>query len=287
MALDAAVLFALGAMLCWGVGDFLIQRTVRKAGDLEALAFIGVIGSVGLIPFVWPELKLLLSAPNLTLLLWLGVVTFVAAILYFEALKAGKLSVIEVLLEIELPVTIALGYLFFREALTALQLMLSALIFAGIILIAFKGRPLQRAGIEKGIILGILAAVGMGLANFLTAASSKQVSPILAIWGPWVIFTLMSLSFIARRGGLRDFAAHANRHRWLILATGAFDTAAWLFYAHGLRLGELSITTAITESYPAIAILLGLWLNKERIRAHQGIGVALALGASAMLAFWA
>jgi hypothetical protein len=30
---------ALGAMLAWGIGDFLIQRVTRHVGDVEALAW--------------------------------------------------------------------------------------------------------------------------------------------------------------------------------------------------------------------------------------------------------
>ncbi len=66
---ELSLLAAFGAMICWGIGDFLIQRTVRKVGDIEALAFIGIVGSVGLIPFVWNDLKLILH-PGFALMLF-------------------------------------------------------------------------------------------------------------------------------------------------------------------------------------------------------------------------
>jgi hypothetical protein len=38
MGFEIAVIIAFCAMICWGIGDFLIQRSVRKIGDIECLA---------------------------------------------------------------------------------------------------------------------------------------------------------------------------------------------------------------------------------------------------------
>src|SRR3989338_4850386 len=129
-------------MLSWGIGDFLIQRNVRKIGDVEALFFIGLVGAIGLLPFAWNELPSLFIPSNMILVSVLGIITFIAAILDFEALKQGKLSVIEVILEIELPVTIILGLVFFKEILSIPQLAVIALIFIGIALMALKSHHL-------------------------------------------------------------------------------------------------------------------------------------------------
>jgi drug/metabolite transporter (DMT)-like permease len=92
---EFGILAAFAAMICWGFGDFLIQRSVRKIGVVECLMVIGVIGSVGLFPFIYPSLQTLLLPENASLLLLLGIVTFIAAVLNFYAYKIGKLSVVE------------------------------------------------------------------------------------------------------------------------------------------------------------------------------------------------
>ena len=93
MLFELSILFAFCAMLFWAFGDFLIQRSTRKIGDLESLAIIGIIGSIMLLPFVFHDLKLIFSTQNVVLLSVLGVFTFVTSILNFEALKEGKLSI--------------------------------------------------------------------------------------------------------------------------------------------------------------------------------------------------
>jgi uncharacterized membrane protein len=159
-------------------------------------------------------------------------------------------------------------------------------IFAGILLMAlesFSPRKIFKS-LEKGVLLGVAAAIGMAFVNFFTASGSKTVSPLMAIWVPWVVFTVMCAILLKKRGELGTLFAKAGRFKMLVISMGIADTAAWLFYAVAVSINEISITTAITESYPAIALVLGLLLNKERIRIHQGLGAVLAIIASFALA---
>ncbi len=286
MALEAGILFAFGAMLCWGIGDFLIQRSVWKVGDVEALAFIGIVGSVGLLPFVAGELPLIFEPGNLAILAFLGVLTFFVAILDFEALKKGKLSVIEVILELELPVTALLGFYILKETVTVPQVAAIIVIFIGIMLIAARSISFKSGlkGIEKGVIVGLAGAIGMGALNFMTAFGSKTISPLLAIWAPWVFFTILCVAYMAYTGTLGKFAQNWGKYKKLVFMMGIFDTLAWLFYALATQKSNIAISTAIGESYVAIAVFLGIILNREKIEAHQYAGMVLALGASISLA---
>ena len=202
----------------------------------------------------------------------------------FEALKKGKLAVVDVILELELPITIILGFLIFKETLSIIQFSIIFFIFIGIILMATKSFSHWKQKLERGVILAIIAAVGMGFINFLTAASSKQISPLMAVWVPWLIFTIFCFIVIFRREGISNFIKNGIRFKWLILFMGIFDTFAWLFYAFAVLKNKIAIITAITESYPAIAMFLGLIVNKEKIRLHQFAGAILALIASIVLA---
>jgi drug/metabolite transporter (DMT)-like permease len=279
ISLDIAA--ALGAMLCWGFGDFIIQKATRKIGDMEALAWIGVLGSIGLLPFVWHDLYLVLNGSNLLVLSILGIVAFIIGIINFEALKRGKISVVEVILEAELPVAVLLGLFFFRESLSGIQIFLILLVFAGIILIALEpGQIKKRHFFEKGALLALVAAVGYGLIDFLTAVGAKTISPLLTIWFTWVIFTIICLFYMAWHGELGHFFRDAKQYKTLVLSMGIIDTLAWILFAIAVRNNELAITVAITESYPAIGLMLGVLINKEKVVAHQYAGAIIAVVAS-------
>lgn len=289
MGLEIGIILAFVAMICWGFGDFFIQKSVRKIGDVEALALIGLIGTIGLLPFVWRDFSSLYSFYGLAVLILLGVVTFVVALFNFEALKKGKLSVIEVVFELELPVVIILGFIFFGEKLSLTQFFIIGFIFLGIILMTLKKGFTKNmfSHLERGVFLGIIGAVGMGFIDFLTVASSRQVNPLMAIWVPWIIFTLMCFFVLFRRGGFGKFVKDSWKFRWLVLFMGIFDTLAWLAYAFSTAGNEIGIITAITESYPAIGLFLGIWINKERVNWHQYLGAFLAVVASVTLGFLA
>ncbi len=284
MDLLLSLLFAFGAMLCWGVGDFLIQRTTRTIGNIEALAWIGIIGSIGLTPFIIRDLSYIFTFGNMVFLLSLGLVVFVAAIFNFQALKEGKLAVVDVVLTLELPVTILLSILFFKEVLSLLQVTMILSMMAGIILISTEKFSIYKQLVEKGVYIAIVAALLTGSVNFMTATGSKVISPMMAVWAPWVLMTIFCLIVLAYRKNLGTFISNAKTHTKLILFMGIFDTIAWIFYAFAVQDYSISIITAIAGGYPAIAMLMGLWFNKESIKWHQYLGAGIALIASFVLA---
>ncbi len=212
--MNIALIAAIAATLSWGLGDFFIQRSTRKIGVVESLFIIGIIGSIGLFPFVAQDLHLLFEPSSALLLLVLGVITYVFAITNFAAYKVGKLSVVEVILEVELPITVGLGILFFGERLTFLQTALMILIFVGIILMAMKKLSLTlfHGGVEKGFLLAAISAFGMGFINFLTAAASKNITAVMAIWVPWIIFTLICGVLLVKQKKLQKLVVQIKKH---------------------------------------------------------------------------
>jgi len=280
MNLSFDILAALGAMFAWGFGDFLIQKGTRKIGDIETLAWIGLLGSIGLTPFVWGDLSLVAERSNFLILLALGVVSFVTGLINFESFKRGKLSVVDVILEIELPVAVLLGIFFFHNSISLLEIFLIAAVFVGIVLIAVEPGVKRRHFFEKGAVLAVVAAVGYALVDFLTAIGAKTVSPLLAVWFPWVTFTIICLLYLASTGRIRHFLRDAARYKALVIGMGVIDTIAWVLFAIAVRNNQFAVTVAITESYPAVALILGVAVNREKVAIHQYAGAAIAVGAS-------
>ena len=137
---------------------------------------------------------------------------------------------------------------------------------------------------ERGILIALIAAIGMGIINFLTAVSSRNISPVMAIWAPWIILSLFCFFYIWKKDGLGKLIKNGIKFKWLILFMGVIDTLAWLFYAFAVSKNEVSLITAITESYPAIGVFLGVFFNKEKIKWYQYAGAILAILLSFILA---
>lgn len=273
------ILFALLALLSWGFGDFLIQKTTRMLGTWQTILAISCIGFVGLFPFVKDNIASL-SMAHIGLLLLLSAVTLFATVFDYQALKQGKISIIEPLLGMELPITVGLGMLIGSDTLAPLQLVLIATIFVGMVLVVTKETEhlaYHKRIVEKGVMLAGIGAVGMGLTNFLVGTSSQEISPLMTIWFVHSLVGVIAAIALARKRALGDFFRRARSHGTLVLGLGILDNLAWVSFGIATTHVPISIATAISESYIALAALLGIYINKERLKRHQFFGVAVVI----------
>lgn len=284
------ILFAFGAMLFWGVGDFLLQKMSKKLGSIYALTWIYFVGSLVLLPWAVNSFYLIKTPSNFITLFSLGIIECAYGIFVLKAFERGKLSVVDVLFLLELPLTVILGMVFLGEKVDLLQMILIACIIFGAILISRKKLTWlaklwsyltgSNKILEKGALLALGAGTISGFYNLMVAVSSRNVSPVLTIWFAWTISCIFLVIYLWHKKNLGNFFRASKNNKNLILAGSVLDVLAWLFFATALSQKDLSITTAITESYPAIAIFLGIRFNKEKISKWQLIGAAVALGAS-------
>jgi len=281
--MNSAILLAFGTMILWGVGDFLIQRCIKRVGNLETIFWITLVSSIFLFPFVYKSLPLL-SGWQFLILFVLGLIGFLGTYIHFEALDAGKLSVVELVFSLELPLTILLGVIFFREVLTLRLILLMLFLFLGIILLSVDFKKINtRQLLEKGALLAIIAAGIVALTNFLTAVGAKELNPILVIWFPWLVSGLLTFVYLLLKKRWGN-VVRRSRPFWKLLAVMiVIDITAWLCYSFALSQKELSITTSITESFIVVAMILGIIFNKERIRPLQYLGAALAVVCSILI----
>jgi drug/metabolite transporter (DMT)-like permease len=68
------------------------------------------------------------------------------------------------------------------------------------------------------------------------------------------------------------------RSLWLpVVAVAAADTGAWLSFNAGTRSADVSIVTALSSLYSAIAIFYGCVFWRERLTQSQWVGVGFIL----------
>jgi len=283
--METVILFAFGAMIFWGLGDFLIQRTIYKVGSLETLFLITFASSFLLLPFTLPYLGAI-SVRQWLVLAVLGVIGYLGAHIHFIALQKGKLAVVEIILGLELPLTVLFGALFLQERLSLNFIVLMAVVFIGIILVSIDFKQINtRNFLEKGAILALFSSFLVAWINFFTAVAAKELSPLVVISWPWLISCVVSFILLWRQGKLGALFKKTIISWKLIVFMSAVDIFAWLCYASAVADKELSITTAISESFVVIAFFLGVIYNQEKVRLWQIAGALLAVSASIVIAF--
>ncbi len=287
MTIEVGIGLAFVAMLCWGFGDFLIQRSARKLGDWETLFVITAFGTVVLLPFVYKNIGALLAdRESLHILLGAGLMLLFAALLTFEGFKKGKISVLEPLMSFEIPAAALLAFFFLDDQITWLQILVIVVLIINLFLVSFRGKLLSKNFLlEKGVIIFFLGAVVMGTADFLLGWGSRVTDPLMANFVLNVVMVSVSFVFIVFRGGLGKLVADVRRNPAQVLVMSIVDNVAWIAYAFAMVLVPIAIATGLSESSIIIAVLLGLFINKERLQRHQKVGLIGAIVSAIVLAF--
>jgi drug/metabolite transporter (DMT)-like permease len=270
------ILLALTALISWGLGDFLIQRSARKFGDWVALFYVTAFGAIVLFPFVLNDL--VSSFTFHSALLWLAaVVTLFFALLDFEALRVGKISVIEPIYAFEIPVAALLAAYFVHERLTAIQILLIFSVMLGIFLISTRSfSHFKRIHLEKGVWFAAFATIGMGMANVLFGVGSRVTSPLVVNWVVDTFIAIICLVYLFSTGQARKIGIDVKNNARPILTVGFFDKLAWVSFSYAMLFIPIAVATGISEGYIAFAGGLGLIFNKEKLKKHQWVGFVLA-----------
>lgn len=279
MEITLGVVLALTALIGWGGGDFLIQRTTRLVGSAKALFFIGVVAFVGLTPFVIDDLPLL-SLTDLLLLCVVSLVVMIGAAFDFEALRKGKMAIVEPVVGLELPMAVALSVVFVGDHLSPLEWLFMVFIFLGTLLVVTRSvKHLSTHLLEKGVWLAFLAAIGTALTSVMIGVASKEISPLVSVWFSHGALALVSGFAILVSGGFKTILRDIRKHPITIGAQSILDNAAWITFAFATTYIPISVATAISGGYVAFAVMLGIFINKEKIRHHQLAGiVAVSIG---------
>lgn len=274
------------AVFGWGFGDFFIQKLVRKIGDWETLFIVCFFGTVILTPFIIGDFKLIFDSKTFLILLFASAILFVAALLDFEALKKGKLAVIEPLWSLEIIASSVLAFLILKESLDLSQILIMFSLIVGLILVSLRSYHIEkRVWLEKGVFLAILSAFVMGCANFFIGVGARASGGLMMNWFLNIFIAFCSLVYILYKGKTKHMIKDSKKNKWTLLGMCIFDNAAWIGFAFAMTLSSIGITVALSESYIIVSVLLGMIENREKLKYHQKAGLVLALVSAIYLGF--
>lgn len=281
------VLCALIALVGWALADYYIQKSSRITGTINTVFINALTGVLVLLPFVFKDL-IALQKEGLILLSLLGVIAMFEVIFDVGALKQGKISIVEPVFGLELPLTVALSVTLAKENLTTLQSILIFAIAIGIILTIttkFTNLHNHRSLFERGVLYAGLGAIGLALTNFLVGVASQEISPLLAVWFTDIFALVIVGMYIFYQGGFRKLFADFRHYPKQMTGQGIFNEIAWVGFAFATTMIPISIATAISESYVALTVLLGIFISREKIKRHQIIGIILAVTGIIILSY--
>ena len=283
------ILFGLLTAFSYGYADFVGAIAAKK---VRALTVTTVAFSFGLL------LALLFSlfagaSYNESVILYgilAGICSAAAISFLYAALALGPISIVSpftAVLSAIVPVIVDIAA---GQALGELSLLAIVLILIAVVLVAFVPGQDVRLPTLRATIYSIGAGLGFaGTFVFIDAAPSDSglgVLVVMRVIGIAILFALLAiLLFSGKSKVLIEKEVFALSTIWLVLLAGFGDVTGNLFFIIATREGALAIAAVLTSLYPVGTILLAKIFLKERIAISQNIGIVLAVGACALLAF--
>lgn len=220
---------------------------------------------------------------DLPLFLGLGILSVLFfTMCYFRAIELLSLSTAAILLYTSPIWVTLLSAVFFHAKLTARRLLALALAFAGCMLVT----GLSGGGVTPGgLAVGLGAGLGYALYSILGTVALRRYDALTVTTWTFLIAGLGALLLCDLPGTLRVLAAAPPlRMLWLIpLATLVTAVVPYLAYTRGLESIEAGKAAILATVEPVVATLLGTLVFREALTAPAALGIALVLGAIALL----
>jgi drug/metabolite transporter (DMT)-like permease len=279
----AAIAFALGSSVLWGLADFLgglKSRTfpvpvVLGAMYLSSLTVMALfVGARGEGP---PPIESVVAA------LCAGLVGIAGLMAFYRALAIGTMSIVAPIAATGVALPVLVGIATGDQPGLVRSVGLGAAV-VGIVLASREddGGALDVRQQRQSVALAIVAGVGFG-SYFVLAEIGSRGDVAWAL----VLSRLAALPFVAgfavlalRRGGRRP----PGRQLAALGVLGVLDLGANAAYNHATTIGELSTVAVASSLYPVMTVLLAALVLGERVRGVQRVGVLVALGGVMMIA---
>jgi drug/metabolite transporter (DMT)-like permease len=273
-----ATVLALGAALSFGISDISGAIAARRSSALQVALGLQLAG----LPVLLVGLLLLpgvLSLRALTLGVLAGVVGNLGLVLYLRSMAVGPVGVISPLSAlVGAAVPVAWGVWLVGDELDAWQLVGVVAGLVAVVLVAYAPGAAQRAYGRRGPLYALVAGVAFGL-FFVVLDATPADSGLWPLVGSRIGGTVLLLGLLA--AAPRPLPGRASIP--LIALAGLTDMLANLLFLLATREGLLSLASLVTSLYPVVALLGARLLLAERLTRLQGVGVALALTATALL----
>ena len=128
--------------------------------------------------------------------------------------------------------------------------------------------------IADSVSMGLLAALGFGLAEFASALLARRTSHFRLIFGVNAASVLAATAYAPFDGGI----VHASAQQWLTaLGLGVLYSTTYVLYYAALQRGPVAIVSPIMSVYKGIVVILAVLILAERMSPGQSSGAVAAL----------
>ena len=283
--MNESVVFALGAMLLYGLADFVYKRGAAAGAEPHQFLMVQTWFFTSL-AFAYGLVTHTLSFGAGTL--WGAVAGVLVVVGYYNfawSLRHGSVSTNATIFRLSFAVTVVLAVAILGEPLTPAKLSGLALALVAVwLLLAAPGSTARGADSESRQSLArvLVATLAVGIASFTYKLGLRAgAAPVALVAAQGAVAVTLATAFAARvdRGVRPSRAALVHAP-----VAAALLVTAFILLAKGLQGGEASVVVPIAQMGFVVTALLGFALLREPFTLRKGAGLGAAVAAIASLA---
>ena len=252
-----------------------------RVGSLSTAMLIQVIGLTVPLAFVLGYL----AAGTLPEIDWRAVAVWAplsAAFLgggyasFYTGLHRGTVTIVSSASSAWLAITVIAAVLLFGERVSAGQGLLLACVLGGILMLS--AHPSTRTGQSTGMVWGLGATLGLGMALAFLDQVTEAAGPMLAVL---VVRALSTVPIAALMRARREPLQLPSGGKALLLlgAVAVLDVGGFVGFNLGVEAAPVSVVAPVASAHPVVTGGLAVLLLRERPRVLQWIGAGMTVAA--------
>jgi len=273
------IIFAIITAIGWAIADIFGGLVARKIGGYSS-AILSYIISIVLtsfyIPFAWHEL----SSITPTTIVWLLILTpigIIPLISLYEGFKVGNPSLVGTIASAFGGLVAILSVLFLGEKLNVTQIMSIIAIILGLIVssLDLKGLSSKQILSDKGIPFALVSLLAWGIYYTFVKIPLKNIGwfwpTYLSYWGFPLVLIFMKIKAI------KLILPKEKNNIIFLIINGILLTIGFFSINYALTIGQSSVVSPISSSYPVLFAILAYSVFKDRLSKQQIIGIIITL----------
>lgn len=268
-----ASVLALCAGLSWGSADFLNGLRSRRIPVVTVLTVTQVAGLLPIAIIVFARGRPMVSAHAAGYAALAGISATVGLIILYRGLARGPMGIVAPISASSALVPVTAG-LALGERPTLGQGVGIGLVMVGVIWASRQADHREDGnGAATGVRMGLVAALGLGLALFALSKGSVD-DPY---WATLILRMTALALLLVMTLVLRPIVAVGPSDLAMLGVAGLLDAGATALFAVASTRGLLTLVGVLVNIYPVVTALLARFVLGERLSRSQRVGVSTAL----------
>ncbi|MGE5152219.1 MAG: EamA family transporter [Rhodospirillaceae bacterium] len=283
--MDRPLVFALGALLCYGLSDFVYKRAAAASIRADRLVMVQAWFFVPLVILYALASGRLVPVAAAAWGLLAGVLSLAGFYFFARSLALGAVSTNASIFRLNFIVTVVLVIGLLGEPLTILKALgLAFALLATWLLVAARSDGEQRPGRDgkRSLVEVAIATLSFGASNFVHTVGLRHgaLPETLAVAQAAVFMPLATLSVYLADRRLRPATATYGYSA----VTAVLLFGATILLLRGIAAGQATVVVPVSQMGFIVAAVLGVTVLGERLTPRKAIGLVAALAALAVLA---